>query len=133
MKNLTKQQEEIIKGKVCPYCKCKTEFVDSSVIYSRSYGMVYLCKKCNAYVGCHKGTDKALGRLANKSLREAKKEAHRHFDVIWKEKHLTRNEAYLKLSNYLGLPPKYTHIGMFREDTCKKVIEFSKAFLADLQ
>ena len=31
--------------------------------------MIYICKPCDAYVGVHKGTDKALGRLANKELR----------------------------------------------------------------
>lgn len=54
---------EILTGKVCPYCGRPTEFVDSSVIYGRSYGMIYLCRDCRAYVGVHKGTDQALGRL----------------------------------------------------------------------
>lgn len=45
---------EIITGKVCPYCGKPTEYVDSSVIYGRSYGMIYLCRDCRAYVGVHK-------------------------------------------------------------------------------
>ena len=68
--------DEIIAGKICPYCGKPTEYVDSSIIYGRSYGMIYLCRDCRAYVGVHKGTDQALGRLANAELREAKKEAH---------------------------------------------------------
>lgn len=60
----------IFKGKVCPYCKEQTEYVDSACIYGKSYGMIYLCRKCDAYVGVHKGTNKALGRLANKELRQ---------------------------------------------------------------
>ncbi len=55
----------ILSGKICPYCGNRTEYVDSSVIYGRSYGMIYLCWDCMAYVGVHKGTDRALGRLAN--------------------------------------------------------------------
>ena len=46
----------ILSGKICPYCGNRTEYVDSSVIYGRSYGMIYLCWDCMAYVGVHKGT-----------------------------------------------------------------------------
>lgn len=79
-----KIMDEILTGKICPYCGKPTEYVDSSVIYGRSYGMIYLCRDCKAYVGVHKGTDQALGRLANAELREAKKEAHFYFDQIAK-------------------------------------------------
>lgn len=48
----------------CDYCGGPTEYVDSSVIYGRSYGMIYLCRPCRAYVGVHRGTNKPLGRLA---------------------------------------------------------------------
>jgi hypothetical protein len=58
--------DEILSGKICPYCKAKTSFVDSSLIYNKSYGMIYICFECDAYVGCHKGTDKAKGSLANR-------------------------------------------------------------------
>lgn len=82
--NLTKRQLEIISGKICPYCGKPTDYVDSSTIYGKSYGMTYLCKACDAYCGVHKGPDKALGRVANKELRHWKKEAHKYFDLIWK-------------------------------------------------
>ena len=107
----SESMDEILTGKICPYCGKPTEYVDSSIIYGRSYGMIYLCRDCRAYVGVHKGTDQALGRLANAELREAKKEAHFYFDQIaktnlinkiWK-KHIpnmsNRNKAYLWLSN----------------------------------
>lgn len=29
---------EILTGKVCPYCGKAAEYVDSSIIYGRSYG-----------------------------------------------------------------------------------------------
>ena len=74
------------KGLLCPYCLNLTEYVDSSIIYGKSYGMIYLCKRCDAYVGVHRGTAKSLGRLANKTLRHWKKEAHRYFDNIWMRK-----------------------------------------------
>lgn len=64
----------------CDYCGRRAEYVDSKVIYGKSYGMIYLCRNCMAYVGVHKGSDKPLGRLANAQLRHWKKEAHAAFD-----------------------------------------------------
>lgn len=131
--SLTETQIAIFQGKICPYCNNKTEYVDSSIIYGISYGMIYLCKPCDAYCGVHKGTNKSLGRLANKKLRYWKKEAHKYFDVIWKEKHEKRSELYKHLATHLDLPVEYCHIGMFSVNTCKKVIQWSKMILNDLR
>jgi hypothetical protein len=117
---------QIFKGKICPYCKKPTEYIDSTYLYGKSYGMIYICKKCDAYVGVHKGTNKALGRLANAELRYWKKEAHRYFDPIWKSSLKSRRSAYKWLSQKLKLPGTYTHIGMFGVETCKKVVELCK-------
>lgn len=117
---------EILKGKICPYCKKPTEYIDSSYLYGKSYGMIYICKPCDAYVGVHKGTDKALGRLANKDLRYWKKQAHYYFDQIWKSSLKSRRGAYKWLSVHLKIPGTYTHIGMFGVETCKKVVELCK-------
>lgn len=122
---------QIMKGRVCPYCKKASTLVDSKVIYGISYGMIYACKPCDAYVGCHAGTKRAKGRLANKALRQLKKEAHLYFDKIWKLKLLSRNDAYQWLSEMIKLPRKYTHIGMLGEKTCREVIYYSKQFLND--
>lgn len=133
--------EMLYAGLVCPYCGNNTEYIDSSVIYGKSYGMIYICKPCDAYVGVHKGTDKSLGRLANKELREAKKEAHYYFDQIaktglinkiWKEyiPNLgNRNKAYLWLSKQMNIPKEYCHIGMFDVAECKKVVEICRVFV----
>ncbi|MFB5268120.1 zinc-finger-containing protein [Paenibacillus enshidis] len=40
----------------------------------------------HAYVGVHDGTDIPLGRLANRELRELKKQCHALFDPVWKNK-----------------------------------------------
>ena len=135
----------ILSGKICPYCGNRTEYVDSSVIYGRSYGMIYLCWDCMAYVGVHKGTDRALGRLANTELREAKKEAHFYFDQIaktnlinkiWK-KHIpntsNRNRAYLWLSIQLGIPHEVCHIGMFGVEDCKRVVDLCKPIVKEYE
>jgi DNA-directed RNA polymerase subunit RPC12/RpoP len=132
---------EIKSGKVCPYCSNPTDYVDSQEIYrTKSYGMVYLCRPCSAYVGVHKGTDKALGRLANAELRKAKMDAHFWFDQIAKTEAgvinsvwtefvkgtSNRAKAYLWLSKMLGIHADDCHIGMFDEEMCKRVMEVSK-------
>lgn len=110
----------------CDYCGSPAEFVDSSVIYGRSYGYVYLCRCCNAYVGVHAGTDIPLGRLANEELRHWKKAAHAAFDPLWKYGGMRRNEAYSWLAKQLGTLPSQTHIGMFDVDLCRMAISVSE-------
>lgn len=132
-KHLTEAQTEIMQGRVCPYCNRKTEYVDSSIIYGKSYGMIYLCKPCDAYVGVHKGTNNALGRLADKELRYWKKEAHKYFDTIWKEGHAKRGKLYQHLADHLNLPIELTHIGMFSVETCQEVVDWSKMILNNMK
>jgi len=105
----------------CPYCNKKAELVDSSVVYGRSYGMIYLCKCVPswAYVGCHKGSSKPLGRLADKQLREYKKKVHAAFDPIWKSGDMRRPEAYEWLAKEMNIPKKECHVGMFDVERCQ--------------
>jgi len=107
----------------CPYCQQLAEFVDSSEVYGRSYGMIYLCRSCNAYVGTHKRTNKPLGRLANAELRHWKIEAHRVFDKLWKDRTMSRRSAYKYMQKVMQLPADLCHIGMFDVEQCKLLIE----------
>lgn len=111
---------------ICDYCGEPAEFVDSKVIYGKSYGMVYLCKCVQswAYVGVHKNSNKPLGRLADKDLRKAKNQAHAAFDPIWKDEHMTRSKAYKWLADKLGIESagRDCHIGMFDVDKCLDVV-----------
>lgn len=110
----------------CDYCGSEAVLVEDSEIYGRSYGhKCWLCRRCNAYVGCHRGTNKPLGRLANADLRRWKTAAHDAFDPLWKYgkfKH-RRNAAYAWLAEQMNLPVDKTHIGMFDVGQCKRVIE----------
>lgn len=116
----------------CPYCGQNSKFFQSSKgIYFKDYGPVYACMPCRAWVGCHKGTRTALGRLANKELRIAKMRAHAAFDPLWKKKiknenikkHEARGAAYKWLSEVLGIASGDCHIGLFDVETCMKVVE----------
>jgi hypothetical protein len=112
---------------LCPYCHAEAKLVGGAKIYPHRFDLhekrFYLCSPCNAYVGCHPGTDKPLGRLADKELREAKMKAHSVFDPLWKSKTMKRSHAYGMLAERLGISKRDCHIGMFDVATCKRVVE----------
>lgn len=120
--------DAILSGKICPYCERNTEYVDSKEVYGVSYGMIYLCRSCQAWCGVHKGSNKSLGRVANATLRDLKKEAHFHFDQIWKSGQISRHKAYKWLSKSMDISFEMTHIGMFDEQQCKKAIKLCKEY-----
>ncbi len=111
----------------CPYCNGKAVLVHSSVVYPRSnYGNLWVCAhypECDAYVGCHKGGDVPLGRLANAELREAKKRAHAAFDPWWQKGGLNRSTAYEWLAQRLYISEADCHIGKFDVAQCERVCE----------
>jgi hypothetical protein len=111
-------REDIVSGKVCPYCYQKTECVDSAEVYRRSYGPIHICRPCQAWVGVHKGSTVALGRLANAELRKLKQSVHAKFDPIWKQGHHDRNGAYAWLALRMEIHVEQCHIGMFNEKEC---------------
>lgn len=120
---------------ICPYCNGKVEIIDSKHIYGVSYGNMHICKPCNAYVGCQKGTSVALGRLADTDLRYYKRIAHESFDPLWeraikqgRNKKEARGAAYKWLASCMKLKASETHIGMFDIEQCKQVIKFCKPF-----
>ena len=128
-----------MKNVLCPYCGESAVLTDSIEVYGVSYGMIWLCKPCNAYVGVHKNSKNfiPLGRLANSELREYKKLAHASFDPLWKKKmQLTscskskaRKLAYKWLSSELNIDIKDCHIGEFDIDTCKQVINICSKYV----
>lgn len=80
-----------------------------------------------------KGLSRTTEILANAELRRCKIEAHRYFDELYKRGLMKRREAYKWLSDQLGLPPEYTHIGMFNPETCAKVVDVSKKYLLTMR
>ena len=111
------------KPTICRYCGGKVILTDSSQIYGKDYGKIFLCTTCNAFVGVHKKTEKPLGTLANSILRSKRKETHQVFDKFWKDNNMSRTEGYKWLSEKMGLPYKSTHIGYFEIEDCQKVID----------
>jgi len=116
---------------ICPYCGLNAELVDSKTIYGTSYGMVWLCQPCQAWVGVHKGDrdSKPLGTLANAEVRKARQLAHAAFDPFWQElvekgakKWNARKQLYDRLSAELGLDASECHIAQFDDRRCRSVV-----------
>jgi hypothetical protein len=76
-----------------------------------------------AYVGCHPGTRKPLGTLADTFTRYWRSKAHQAFDPLWKHSSLTRTQAYAKLAKQLEISLPECHIGLFDAKMCKRVVE----------
>lgn len=60
------------------------------------------CTNCNNYVGCHKGTSRALGTIPNKLIRELRSGLHAVIDPIWKNGKLSRSQVYKFISERVG-------------------------------
>lgn len=109
----------------CPYCDRPAKWVDNAEIYGRRYGKSYMmwwCKPCDALVGCHNNTEKPLGTLANKELRNWRRQAHAVFDPSWKlNPAVSRRRAYVLLAEHFGKP---IHIGESDIQTCKEIIYY---------
>ena len=118
------------KETICRYCGGPIRLIPAKAIYGDSVcklGLenesVYQCQNCNARVGCHKGTTRPLGNVANEMLRLKRMETHKVFDAFWKSNHMSRTQAYKWLSQQLRIPEKQAHIGGFEMDQCQRVIE----------
>lgn len=112
----------------CPYCGGNAVSTTGKHVYPHRNDLTeklfYICMPCLAFVGCHPGTKKPLGTLANSELRKMRLEAHKTFDPIWKEKLMSRTEAYLWLGDKLN--KKEVHIGSSDIELCQQIIKLSK-------
>lgn len=126
------------KSKTCRYCEQPAKLLymgNQGYPYRQNYGPIWTCVPCQAWVGCHKGTTHALGRLANAELRDWKIKAHAAFDPLWQakirrdgcSKSKARRAGYAWLAGQLGIPVKLTHIGYMSVEECQKVVEICSA------
>lgn len=130
--------KKVLRGKVCPYCSKNTKLVDSIAVYKKSYGNIYLCEDCHAWVGTHKSgrQNKALGRIADAALRKEKIKAHDSFDKLWRKamkkgrsKSEARGAAYKWLGEKMRIAKQYCHIGMMSEEECRLVVKLCAPYL----
>ena len=76
---------------ICRYCGGPVRLVPAELVFGASTErlgllneMLYQCQNCNARVGCHKGTTRPLGDVANEMLRLKRMETRRVFDETWR-------------------------------------------------
>ena len=117
----------------CNYCGQPAEIVSGREIYPQRRDLwlkwFWNCKPCGARVGCHPGTKRPLGRLANAELRAAKQAAHAAFDPLWKSGDMTRSEAYRWLGGMMGIAEP--HIGEFTVQQCERCVAACGMFALD--
>ena len=119
--------------KICRYCGGVIRMVPARAVYGsavKRLGLekeyLYQCQNCNARVGCHKGTTRPLGHVANETLRLKRMETHQVFDAFWRRRGMSRTKGYQWLAGQMGLPERLAHIGGFEMDQCQKVIDLCK-------
>lgn len=111
----------------CTYCGTSAEWVENKEVYGKNYGtsyMIWLCRNCGAYVGCHNNTKQPKGTFADAELRKARMEAHAVIDPLWQSKKYKRNTVYKRLSEAFG--GERIHVGESDIQKCKEIIETAK-------
>ena len=108
------------QSEICRYCGGVIRLVPARAVYGsavKRLGLekeyLYQCQNCNARVGCHKGTTRPLGHVANETLRLKRMETHQVFDAFWKHKGMSRTKGYRWLAGQMGLPLADCHFGYF--------------------
>ena len=121
----------------CGYCHNPAPLVTGREVYPHRPDLYakqfYACLPCKAWVGCHPGTTKPLGRVANAELRGLKSAAHAAFDPLWRDGKAKRGSMYGWLAAQLGVEKHRCHIGYFNEDECRRVIAVCSGDLSTTQ
>lgn len=94
---------------LCPNCG------ETAVSVMTSYGVRNSCEKCNL----RSWGDKPL--VDTKTI-NARVEAHEIFDRLWRQKFMTRTEAYAWLREELGYE-KTPHMAEMNHEQATKVVE----------
>jgi hypothetical protein len=116
---------------LCPYCRRRSELMDSAAVYGegRSYGPMWVCARCEAWVGCHKNSSDyaPLGRLANGPLRKLKMRVHDLLDPWWRDQTVgttffRRKAMYALLAEEMRIPKRECHVADFDDAKCEHAI-----------
>lgn len=116
-----------LNPEICNICYGEVIYTTNDKVYGKRYGSgyCYFCTSCKAYVGTHKPRPKeALGLLANKEMRNMRSRCHYLFDQFWEGKNKqTRESAYAKLAQALGIELADCHFGYFNLEQLKKAYD----------
>ena len=118
----------------CQYCGGTVVLRSADGIYrdNPNHTMLYVCSNyphCDAYVRTHPGTNIPVGTLANRKLRMLRNEAHHQFDQLYRSGIMSKQDAYLWLTDLLQMPLSKAHIGYLGEYYCHEASAESKKLL----
>ena len=115
----------LIEIPCCPTCSARGTLVTGVEVYPHRPDLAdkrfWVCQPCDTRVGCHPGTDRPLGRMANAQTRALKSKAHEAFDPLWRDGAMTRSAAYAWLAGSLGL--REAHMGSLSDLDLARVVE----------
>ncbi|WP_329766084.1 zinc-finger-containing protein [Stenotrophomonas geniculata] len=118
----------------CPVCNCEAKLVTGREVYPHRpdlYGKKFwACLPHGAWVGCHPGSERRMGRLATAETRRLKMAAHAAFDPLWKTGRMKRTKAYAWLREQTGLSERDCHMGWMSDDNLRRVIEICEGAMA---
>jgi len=104
---------------------------EPAALYRIHYTPVWACRRCDTRVGCHEGTNRPLGVLADEQTRSLRRQVHGAFDHIWMEGERAgvaradaRHRAYLWLARNLDLQPERCHVALFDAEMCDRALAF---------
>lgn len=103
------------------------------VLRQSKYGLFYGCVEfpnCKAAHGAHPD-GKPLGTPADQATKKARIRAHDSFDQLWKDKHMTRGEAYVWMQEAMDMTEDEAHIGKFTSDQCDELEVLVDAYLEE--
>ena len=106
----------------CPICGSH----EIDLVHTR-YGYSYECRQCHATVGCHKGTARPLGILADKETKELRMECHELFDSKWRNPR-ERRALYKQLADLMGISPEDCHFGKMNKKQLWIALSIIKEF-----
>lgn len=113
----------------CPYCGSNAVLRPASKVFGtkarENNRFLYVCANwpaCDSYVTAHLEDRRPMGTMANGQLRHKRILAHKALQAYRKATNTKKWASYIWLEGKLGLDQQRTHIGMFSDDECDRVI-----------
>ena len=101
---------------------CPTHGLDM-LFTPTKFGKRFYCKTEGCSMVCWDGP---TSLPADFETRQCRLKAHAAFDELWQSGRVKRRDMYRRLSEFMDLPGKETHIGMFDAAQCEKVVRFTE-------
>lgn len=105
---------------------CASEDIRKTKI--KSGREAWVCDSCDAFVLCHVGVDNPVGYMAGEEIRALRKQAHSALDILWQERLMSRDRAYLWLAAQMNIPRTETHISWMTKAQLETVVALASEY-----